>query len=232
MKRSEDFTKSVYTFNDIPKKRKYIFDRVKKIYVDVDDSIINKIIDDIKIIFREQEEKGASNHLNRTIYVSSNELEKYDMNDKNDFLKYLEHPMSIITHETTHIFQNIFKAFPDVKYLKKEKDGKWVIDYKRYVTDKGEVQSRLEQIVELLNWGFAEDEIVELLYNRRYKDRSLWRDLVEQAKEIKKLGSSKLPGDEDENIANEQDRYKNEYQQKNLGKNYERDYLSSGHERE
>lgn len=229
-----DFTEKVYTFNEIPKKRKYIFDRVKKIYNDVDDSIINKILDDIKIIFRKQDEKGASNHFKRKIYVSLNELNKYVLNDRSDFLKYLEHPKSIITHETTHIFQNLFKAFPDVKYLKKDRHGKWIIDYEKYVTDGGEVQSRIEQVVELLNWGFRDDEIIQFLYNRKHNDKELWKGLIEQAKEIRKLGSSKLPGDEDDDdVVRDQGRLKSDkyYNYKDRGKNYDKDYLSSGHER-
>lgn len=222
------FIEKVYHYNDIKKKRDYVFDRLNEIYPEIDDEILNNLLDEIKIVFRKQDEKGASNHLNKTIYVSLNEIRKYDLKNRADFLKYLQHPKSIITHETMHIFQNIFKAFPDVRYIYKS-DGKWKIDYKKYVKDQGEAQSRIEQILELLKWGFEKEEIVQFLYNRKYNDKNLWRKLIDSVVNLIKEGSSRLPGiDDNEDVENEQGRLKNYYRKKDRGKNYEKDYISGG----
>ena len=221
-----DFKRKLYFFKDIPKRRKYLMDRVLKIY-DVDKKIVQKIIDSVVIKFRNQEEKGASDHIKRTIYVSLNEINKYDIKNENDVLKYFADPKSVIIHEATHIFQNIFKAFPDVKYMYQDNNGDWKIDYDKYVTDKGEIQSRIEQIIDMLRYGFTKNEIVEFLYNRKHKDTGLWKKLVDIASKLEKSGSSRLPGiDDDENVENEQGRFKNDYHRKQKGKNYEKDYLT------
>lgn len=228
VKANLDFIDKVYNFKDIPKKRKYILDRLKEIY-EIDDSILNDILDKVKIFFRKQDEKGASNHVRKEIYISLNEIKKYGLKTLQDFLKYLEHPKSIITHETTHIFQNILKAFPDIKYLEK-KDNGWEINYEKYVSDPGEVQSRIEQILEMLKWGFSKEEIIQFLFNRKEMDQDLWKILVDSTIKMKdKFASSRLPGiDDNEDVSNEQGRYKNDYHKKNRGKNYEKDYISGG----
>lgn len=222
-----DFTKKTYRFDDIPKKKQYLVKRFLKIYGEENRKQIELILDQIRIVFRKQDEKGASNHLNKMIYVSFNEIKKYDIKTEKDFLKYLVDPKSIITHETIHIFQNLSKAFPDRNYLYKDQTGKRKIDYEKYVTDAGEIESRVEQVIELLSWGFGKEEIVEFLYNRRENDKDLWRLLVDNARELKKESSSKMPGiDEDEDVTNEQGRQKGKYQQKDIGKNYEKNYLT------
>jgi hypothetical protein len=178
----QDYINQTYTFDDIPNKRKYIFERVKEIYPNVTDEETNNILNSIKIELRKQKEKGASNHVTRRIYISLNEIPKYNINNKADFLNYLENPKSTVTHETTHIFQNLFKAFPDVKYVRN--DNKIVYD--KYVHDKGEIQSRIEQVQELLKWGFEKNEIIEFLYNRKNNDKDLWGNLVDSAEKIRK----------------------------------------------
>lgn len=227
-----DLTK-VFKFKNIPKKRKYVIDRLKKMY-NVPEKELENLLDKIKLVFRKQKEKGASDHKKKKVYISFNELNKYDIDDEKEFLKYLEHPKSVITHETMHIFQNIYKAFPDKKYLCKNKSGDWKIDYDKYVTDEGENQSRIEQIIELLDWGFTKSEIVNFLYNREQKDQKLWRILVDQAKKIRKMATSKLPYiDENDKVENEQGREDESYlglkHKKQRGRNYDKDYLSSGH---
>jgi len=224
-----DFVKKIYTFNDVPKKKKYIFQRMKKIYPETPDDQINRILDSIQIIFRKQDEKGASDHTKRKIYISLNEIKKYKMENEKDFINYLEHPASIITHETVHIFQNAFKALPNKKYLYKDENGDTEIDYGKYVTDLGEIESRVEQVIELLKWGLEKQEIVQFLYSRKYNDRDMWRILVDKAIEIRKRGSSQLPGDEYDDVGRGQGRKKKDYQKTDQGTNYEKDYLSSGH---
>jgi hypothetical protein len=181
-----NFKDKTYTFQDIPEKRQFVFDRTKTIYPDLDDAKIDEILNSIKIYLRDQKEKGASNHLTKSIFVSFKELAKRNVTDEQSLIKYLESPYSPITHETTHIFQNIFEEFPDVQYNKKEDDGKFKIDYKKYVTDEGEIQARLEHIIELLDFGFTKEEIVNFLYSRAYKDQPIWRDLVDKAMKLRK----------------------------------------------
>jgi len=225
----KDFIKEIYSFSDIPNKRKHVLERTKKIYLGISGDIIEKILDSVKIIFRKQDEKGASNHIKKIIYVTLNEIDRYNIKNRNDFIKYLEDPKSVVTHEVTHIFQNIFNVFPDVKYVYKDENNKWQIDYTKYRTDKGEIQSRVEQIIEMLKWGFDDEEIIDFLYSRKYKDKDLWRIMLECAGNIKKEGSSKLPGiDNNEDITNENGKFKNDYQNKDTGTNYDRDYLSGG----
>jgi hypothetical protein len=224
----DDFTMKIYTLNNIADKKNYIIDRIKKIYKDVNASDIQKVFDKIEITFRKQREKGASNHVTKKIYISYREIRKYDIRTEKEFLDYLKHPKSPLTHEITHIFQNLFKAFPDVKYVKEKSDGTREIDYEKYITDPGEKQARIEQIMELLKWGFTKDEIVQLLYSRKHNDQALWRDLVDAAQEAKKIAKSKLPGDEDKEMEGEElaeDRF---HGKKDRGNNYEQDYMSSG----
>jgi len=182
-----DFKKKIYTLNDITKKRKYILGRLKKIYKNIDNKKLEMILDKIKIYLREQDEKGASNHKKRKVYIGFKMLERYDIKNEKDFLKYLSDAESPLTHEVTHIFQNIFDAFPHVQYIEEKKDGETEINYEKYVSDPGEIQSRIEHILELMKWGFEKNEIIELLYSRKYKDKNLWKDLVNKAREIKKL---------------------------------------------
>ena len=226
-----DFKEKTYTFKDIPKKREYILNRQNKIY-DVDRKTLEKIIDSIEIKFREQKEKGASNHKTRKVYVSLREIDRYGIKNKKDFLKYLEKPESVLTHEVTHIFQNIFDSFPDVKYVKIDNNGDQTIDYKKYIGDPGENQARIEQIVELLKWGFGKSEIINLLYSRKHNDPKLWRKLVDRAIDVnEKFGSSKLPLDDEGSTKKQQDKT-NDYwirNKKDRGNNYEDDYISSGH---
>jgi len=227
-----DFTEKVYTFKNIPNKRDYVKNRIKKIYDNIDDKKINKILDSIKIQFRDQEEKGAANHKTKKIFLTFREIKRNNIKNEKDLIKYLESPKSIITHETIHIFQNVFESFPHNQYVKKDNDGKQKIEYLKYVGDPGEIQSRIEQIIELFKFGFGKDEIVNLLYSRKHNDPELWRELVDKAEDIKKkFGSSKLPLDEEENDDRQQDRA-NDYWVRNKqdrGNNYEKDYMSSGH---
>jgi len=227
-----DFKKKVYTFKDLPKKRDYIKKRLKKIYYEIDDKDIDKILNSIKIQFRDQEEKGAANHKTRKIFLTFREIDRYNIKNEKDLIKYLEDPRSIITHETIHIFQNIFESFPNNQYVKEDKNGDQKIEYLKYIGDPGEIQSRIEQIIELLKYGFTKDEVVNLLYSRKHKDPELWKKLVNNAEEIKKkFGSSKLPLDDEEDNDRQQDRA-NDYWWRNKqdrGNNYEDDYISSGH---
>lgn len=178
-----ELTKLIYRFNDIPKKRKYLLLRLKEIYPTTTEKEINEILDSIKIRFRDQEERGASNHKKRTVFLPLHDFEKNSLKTKDDVIKYLESPTSTITHEVIHIFQNLAKAFPDVQYLEK-KDDKYEINYDKYLNDAGEKQSRLEQVTELLNWGFTKSEIINFLYNRKHDDRELWRRVVDKAVEL------------------------------------------------
>src|SRR5271157_721143 len=148
-----EFAKSIYTFKDIPKKRKYLLNRLKEIYSTTDLKEIVKTLDSIKIKFRDQKERGASNHKKLTIYLPLHDFDKFSLETSDDVIKYLESPKSTITHETNHIFQNLAESFPDVPYLEKKPDGEYEIDYSKYWNDPGEKQSRLEQVKELLNWG-------------------------------------------------------------------------------
>jgi hypothetical protein len=179
-----DFKEKTYHLNDILKKRKYLLERTKEIYPKMSEAKINDILDKITIEAREQKEKGASNHETKEIFISYKELNRRNINNEESFITYLEGPYSPIIHEVTHIFQNINKEFPNVQYNEK-KDGKYVIDYKKYVTDPGEIQARLEHIIELLNWGFTKEEIVSFLYSRAYNDQAMWRDLVDKAEKIR-----------------------------------------------
>jgi len=231
----DNFTQKIYTFKDIPEKRKYIIDREIKIYKDVTEKDLNDVLDQIEITFRQQEEKGASNHKNKHVYISYREIEKYNIKTEKEFIDYLNHSKSPLTHEVTHIFQNLFKAFPDVKYTKEKLDGSHEIDYEKYVKDDGEKQARIEQIIELLTWGFTKDEIVELLYSRKYNDKELWRGLVDSAIETRKTARSTLPGDDFDTEMAISDHYKGRqnaedrfHGKKDRGNNYEQDYLSSG----
>jgi hypothetical protein len=199
-----------------------------KIYKDVKEKDIQDVLDKVRITFRKQREKGASNHVTKKIYISYREILKYNIKTEKEFLDYLKHPKSPLTHELTHIFQNLFKAFPDVKYVKEKSNGEREIDYEKYITDPGEKQARIEQITELLKWGFTKEEIVQLLYSRKHNDKALWRDLVDAAIETQKYAKSKLPGDEDKVMEGEElaeDRF---HGKKDRGTNYEKDYLSSG----
>jgi len=179
----------VFSFSDIPNKRNYLFSRLKKIYPTTSEKVINRILDSIKIRFRDQKERGSSNHIKRTIFLPVKDLINNKIKVKKDIISYLEDPKSTITHETIHIFQNLSETFPHVQYLEKNEEGEVVIDYDKYLSDSGEKQSRLEQVIELLNWGFSKEEIIQLLYNRKHDDRSLWKriiDFVEEKREQEK----------------------------------------------
>jgi len=178
--------KEVFTFEDVSKKRQYLIDRLKDIYKDTKEKKIIKVIDAIKITFREQKERGASNHKKLTIYLPLHDFERFDLKNKDDVIKYLENPKSTITHETMHIFQNLFEAVPDVQYLEKSTDGNYQIDYDKYWNDAGEKQSRLEQALELVSWGLTKSEIVNFMFNRSHDDRGLWSRVVDKAIEINK----------------------------------------------
>lgn len=178
--KAANFSNEIYKLNDIPKKRKYIFERIRSIYPNVTDDEINKILDKITIRFRVQPERGASNHKTCEVFISSNEINKFHIRDKASFLQFLLGPRSSLVHEISHIFQNIFEVFPHVQYMRE--DG---VDYDKYVTDKGEIQSRIEQILELANWGFEKNEIIQMLYNRSRNDKDMWNDLVDTAIKIK-----------------------------------------------
>jgi hypothetical protein len=178
-----DFLNNIYYFKDIPKRRLYILNRLKKIYTINEDQILN-ILDKIKIKFREQEVRGASNHKTKTIFVPLKDVKKYDIKNKDDVILYLENPKSVITHEAMHIFQNIYESFPHVKYLE-NKNNQLKINYDKYINDNGEKQSRLEQVLELLNWGFTKQEIIHFLYNRSHNDKKMWSDLIDRANDLK-----------------------------------------------
>jgi hypothetical protein len=181
-----NFTKLIYSLNNAPERRKSIFERLIKIYHTTKEEEINTILDKIKIKFREQQERGASNHKKLTVYIPFKDIEKFNLKNKEDVFKYLENPKSPILHETMHIFQNLAKIFPDVKYMEKQYDGKETIDYEKYINDNGEKQARLEQVVELLSWGFTRNEIVDFLYNRAHNDKKLWNHIIDQAQKVRK----------------------------------------------
>jgi len=225
-----DFRKEIYSFDDIPIKKKYILKRIQEIYPDRLDEA-KKILDSISIQLRTQDEKGASNHLKKMIYVSSNEIDRYEIKDRKDFIKYLEDPKSVILHEATHIFQNLFEAFPHRTYVFKDKeDGDYEIDYKKYVTDPGEVQARVEQVLELLAWGFERSEVVNFLFSRRHDDLNVWKKLVDKVIDMKKKATSKLPGIDDDNISQENEQGRRNrgeiFNLKDRGNNYEKDYMT------
>lgn len=179
------FIEDIYKFSDLPKKKKYILDRLKKIYPDTPEKNLTKILNTIKIRFREQEERGASNHKQRTIFIPLYEAKNKNLNSREDVINYLENPKCVITHETMHIFQNVFDAFPHIQYLKKNDKGQVEIDYDKYWNDPGEKQSRLEQVNELLNWGLTKQEIINFLYNRVHNDKELWSRIIDHAIEQK-----------------------------------------------
>jgi hypothetical protein len=179
-----DFKTKVYTFDDIPDKKEYIIKRCIEIYPELSKDEINDVMDKVKIVLREQREKGASNHKTKIVYIGLKELEKYGIEDEKKFLAYLTSPYSPVVHETTHIFQNVNKEFPHIQYNEKKEDGKYQVNYEKYVRDPGEIQARTEHIIELLKWGFTKSEIVEFLYSRKYEDRQLWREMVDEAQEI------------------------------------------------
>jgi hypothetical protein len=186
MMKNIEFSKNIYTFKDIPKKRKYLLSRLKDIYSTTEEKEIIKALDSIKIKFREQKERGASNHKKLTIYLPLHDFDKFSLRTKDDVLKYLENPKSTITHETNHIFQNLAETFPDVEYLKEKSNGDYKIDYDKYWNDSGEKQSRLEQVRELLNWGLTKSEIIQFLYNRKHDDRELWGRIIDKAIQLRK----------------------------------------------
>jgi hypothetical protein len=179
-----DFKTKVYNFDDIPKKRKYILERCIEIYPELSKDEINNVLNKIKIILRDQKEKGASNHKTKIVYIGLKELEKYAITDEQRFLTYLISPYSSVVHETSHIFQNVNKEFPHIQYNEKKDDGNYQVNYDKYVKDPGEIQARTEHIIELLKWGFTKSEIVEFLYSRKYEDRQLWREMVGEAQKI------------------------------------------------
>lgn len=181
-----DFVDKTYTFEDIPKKKQYLIDRFKKIYPTSNEKEIKTILDSIKIKFRQQKERGASNHKKRVIYLPIYDVKKYFLKTKDDFINYLENPKSVIVHETSHIFQNLADAFPHVQYLEKQDDGKFEINYDKYFDDFGEKEARLEQVLELLGWGLTKPEIIHLLYNRNHDDRDLWERIINRALTLKK----------------------------------------------
>lgn len=176
----------IYSFNDIPKKRKYLLERLKQIYPTTKEKEFTDILDSIKIKFRDQEERGASNYKKRTVYLPVKDFDKHLLKTRDDVIEYLENPKSTVTHETIHIFQNISKSFPDVKYLHNQPDGTFKIDYDKYWNDPGEKQSRLEQVRELLNWGLTKSEVIQFLYNRKHDDRDLWGRIVDHVLKSKK----------------------------------------------
>lgn len=171
----------IYTFKDIPNKRKYMLDRLKEIYPTTSEKDLIDVLDKIRIKFRDQEERGASNHEKKLIFLPLKDFTKNNLKTRDDVIKYLENPKSTVTHETMHIFQNIADVFPHVQYLKKQPDGDFEIDYKKYWDDSGEKQSRLEQVKELLSWGMTKPEIIQLLYNRVHDDRELWGRIIDCA---------------------------------------------------
>ena len=176
----------IYRFNDIPKKRNYLLKRLERIYPSTHKKIITDILDSIKIKFRDQEERGASNHNKKIIYLPIRDLKSLNLISRKDIIDYLEHLKSVVTHETMHIFQNLSKNFPDVKYLERQDDGSLKINYDKYWNDPGEKQSRLEQVNELLNWGFTKKEIIDFLYNRNKDDRELWNRIIDHAIYLRK----------------------------------------------
>ena len=227
------FARETYTFKDLPKKRKYIADRVLSIYENVDLADIDALLDQVEIKFRVQKEKGASNHHTKKIFLTTREIDRNNMKNRQDMIDYLEDPKSIVTHEVTHMFQNTYNAFPHVQYTYEDKDGGEEINYEKYVSDPGELQARIEQVIELLKWGFQKPEIVQLLFSRLHEDPGLWMKLVDKAEEMmnKKLGSSQLPADDTKEKPGKGSVADRNWltDQGTKGNNYENDYLSSGH---
>lgn len=174
----------IYSFKDIPLKRRHIFDRTKKIYPNISDEKINNVLDSLKIVLRDQREKGASNHERRMIYIGLRELKKYNLETEAQFKAYLESPYSPIVHETTHIFQNLNDEFPHIIYNEKKNNGDYEINYKKYVTDPGELQARIEHVIELLKWGFTKGEIIAFLHSRKYEDFEIWKGIVNKAEKL------------------------------------------------
>jgi len=181
-----NITDCEFTLKDLPKKRKYLLDRLTEIYSKKNEKEINKILDSIKIKFREQEERGASNHKTRMIFIPLHDIQKYYLKSRDDITNFLEGPKSVLVHEVVHIFQNLAKDFPHTQYLIKNDDGRYEIDYDKYIADTGEKQSRFEQVLDMLNWGFTKPEIIHFLYNRKHDDRELWGSLIDKALEYKK----------------------------------------------
>jgi hypothetical protein len=135
----------------------------------------------------------------------------------------LNSPVSSITHETTHIFQNIFKIFPHIQYTFKDDNGNTKVNYEKYVNDAGEKQARIEQILELLKWGFEKEEIVGFLFSRFYKDKNLWRNLIDTAVEANKIASNN--GEESLMYVSDQGKQTTfDRSKKTRGNNYERSY--------
>lgn len=182
---------AIYTFKDLPEKRKYLLNRLKIIYPTSSEKEIIQILDSIKIRFREQEERGASNHKRKTVFLPLRDFDKCQLKTRDDVIAYLQNPKSTVTHEVTHIFQNSSDSFPHVEYLKEMPDGKYNIDYDKYWNDPGEKQSRLEQVTELLNWGLSKPEIIQFLYNRVHDDRELWSKIIDHALKLKNNCSNK-----------------------------------------
>jgi len=178
----DDFLEKTYYLKDAPKKRKYILDRLLEIYEGKEKKDLEKILDKIKLEFREQDERGSSNHKTKRVYMTLREVDRYDIKSEADVKKYLNNPKSVVTHEVTHIFQNIYKDFPHVDYTK----GDNSVDYEKYVTDAGEIQARIEQIIDMLKQGFTKAEIRNFLYSKKYKDKDLWKKLVDHADRIMK----------------------------------------------
>lgn len=172
-----EFSYRTFRLIDVPKKRQYLLERLRKVYPQSEDKFLIKILDLIKIKFREQEERGASNYHKKEVYVPFYDLEKFSLFSLTDILEYLESPKSVITHEVIHIFQNLSRSFPNIKYFKDE--DKKEIDYKKYLNDPGEKQSRYEQVKELLKWGFSKKEIIEFLRNKKNDDRKIWENLID-----------------------------------------------------
>ncbi len=182
MAKKDDFKTKTYKLKDAPKKRKDILDRMMEIYDGKKKKDLEKILDSIKIDFREQDERGSSNHKDKEVHITTREFDRYKITDLASAKKYLENPKSVITHEVTHIFQNIYKDFPHVDYTKDDNS----VDYKKYVTDEGEIQARVEQIIDMLEKGFTKAEVENFLYSKKYKDKELWKKLVKDAEEIMK----------------------------------------------
>jgi len=180
MAKNEDFKTKVYKMKDAPKKRKYFLERMLEIYDGKKKSELEKILDSVEIIFREQDERGASNHKNKKVYITTREFDRYNIIDVETAKEYLENPKSVITHEVAHIFQNIYKDFPHVDYTKDDNS----VDYEKYVTDQGEIQARIEQIIDMLDKGFTKSEVSNFLYSKKYKDKELWKMLVNDAEKI------------------------------------------------
>lgn len=219
-----DFVTKIYTLNDIPTKRKYLFDRVRKIYSGVTDAQIDSVLDAITISIRKMDEKGASNHLRKQVFIGPVEIKRYKLTDEDRFLKYLSSPVSPITHEVTHMFQNLFDVWPHVQYTIPDNNGGHEIDYKKYVTDKGEIQSRMEQIIELLKWGFDKGEIVNFLYNRKHEDKDVWGAMVDKAQKMKDdkevEAASKVPSGKEDDFDSDDSNTNNNMRRKTVNHPY------------